>query len=106
MARAKSVAQPALAYSYIRFSSPQQAEGDSLRRQHELRDAWLKRSGARLDTSLTLRDEGVSGFTGSHRTNPDRHALAAFLDLVKKGRIPQGSFLVVESLDRLSREHI
>lgn len=94
------------AFSYLRFSSSEQAKGDSLRRQTELRDAWIKKSGAVLDTSVTLRDEGVSGFTGNHRINPDRHALAAFLELVKAGRIPRGSFLVVESLDRLSREHI
>jgi DNA invertase Pin-like site-specific DNA recombinase len=94
------------AYSYLRFSSPQQAEGDSLRRQQELRDRWLARSGAALDTSLSLKDEGVSAFSGDHRTNPDRHALAAFLELVRRGRIPRGSYLVVESLDRLSREHI
>lgn len=99
-------APPAVAYSYVRFSSPEQARGDSLRRQTELRDAWLKRSGAVLDKSLTLRDEGVSAFTGSHRENGDRNALAAFLELVKKNRIPRGSFLIVESLDRLTREHI
>src|SRR5262249_16829687 len=38
--------------------------------------------------------------------NPDRNALAAFLELVKQGRVERGSFLIVESLDRLSREHI
>src|SRR5262249_52934161 len=53
-----------------------------------------------------LEDKGVSGFTGEHRDNPDRHALAAFLALVKKGRITRGSFLIVENLDRLSREDI
>ncbi|HEY1381273.1 MAG TPA: recombinase family protein, partial [Gemmataceae bacterium] len=94
------------AYSYLRFSSPQQADGDSVRRQTELRDAWLKRNGAVLDTSVTLRDDGVSAYTGGHRQNPDRHALAAFLELVKRGRIPRGSYLIVESLDRLSREHV
>ena len=99
-------ASAATAYSYIRFSSAEQARGDSLRRQEELRDAWLAKSGAVLDTSISLRDEGVSAFTGGHRQNPDRHALAAFLELVKRGRVPRGSFLVVESLDRLSREHI
>jgi DNA invertase Pin-like site-specific DNA recombinase len=96
----------AVAYSYIRFSSPEQAKGDSIRRQTELRDAWVKKTGAVLDTSLTLRDEGVSAFNGAHRENPDRNALAAFLNLVKRGRIPRGSYLIVESLDRLSREHI
>ncbi|MCI0704596.1 MAG: recombinase family protein [Planctomycetia bacterium] len=34
------------------------------------------------------------------------HALAAFVNAVKAGRVPSGSFLVVESLDRLSREKI
>jgi hypothetical protein len=48
----------------------------------------------------------VSGFTGRRRENPDRHVLAAFLELVKAGRVPRGSYLVVESLDWLSREHI
>jgi DNA invertase Pin-like site-specific DNA recombinase len=96
----------ATAYSYVRFSSPEQGRGDSVRRQEELRSAWLKRSGAVLDESVTLRDEGVSAFSGAHRENPDRHALAAFLELVRRGRIQRGSYLVVESLDRLSREHI
>lgn len=95
-----------VAYSYLRFSSAEQARGDSIRRQIELRDGWLTRSGARLDTSVSLRDDGKSAFTGEHRRNPDRHALAAFLRLVEKGRVPKGSYLIVENLDRLSREHI
>src|SRR5688572_23142520 len=97
---------PPTAYSYVRFSLPQQAKGDSLRRQEKLRDTWLAKSGAVLDTSVTLLDDGVSAFTGSHRDNPDRNALAAFLDLARRGRIARGSYLVVESLDRLSREDI
>src|SRR5437870_4316442 len=95
-----------LAYSYLRFSRPEQSKGDSTRRQDAMRDAWLEKSGAVLDTSLTLKDEGVSAFTGKHRASPDRHALAAFLDLVQRGRVPRGSYLIVENLDRLSREHI
>jgi DNA invertase Pin-like site-specific DNA recombinase len=95
-----------LAYSYVRFSHPSQAAGDSLRRQTELRDAWLARNGVALDTSVTLEDKGVSGYTGAHRDNPDRHALAAFVCLVEKGRVPRGSYLIVESLDRLTREDI
>jgi DNA invertase Pin-like site-specific DNA recombinase len=95
---------PALAYSYLRFSSRQQAKGDSIRGQTEARDAWCLRNKVELDTSLTLTDKGVSAFTGGHRENPDRHALAAFLRLVEAGRIPKGSYLIVEALDRLSRE--
>src|SRR6516165_10425780 len=96
-----------LAYSYLRFSSPEQAKGDSIRRQTEARDAWLVRHpSVTLDTSLTLHDKGVSGFSGKHRLNADRFALAAFLKLVDAGRIPEGSYLLLENLDRLSREHI
>src|SRR5262249_22068026 len=41
-----------------------------------------------------------------HRKNPDRHALALFLKLVESGKVPRGSYLVIENLDRLSREHV
>jgi DNA invertase Pin-like site-specific DNA recombinase len=94
-----------IAYSYVRFSSRQQAEGDSLRRQAEATRAWCERNGLRLDESTTLKDLGKSAFTGAHRQNPDRHALAAFLKLVEAGRVPRDSYLVIENLDRLSREH-
>jgi hypothetical protein len=92
-----------IAYSYLRFSSPAQAEGQSVRRQTDLRDAWLKRHPAvKLDETLKA-DEGVSGYTGDNRKNP-KHALAQFLDLVGRGRVPAGSDLIVENLDRLTRE--
>src|SRR5262245_40062042 len=94
------------AYSYLRFSSPQQATGDSVRRQTEKTADWCRRNKVQLDASITLRDDGVSAFKGKHRENPDTHALAAFVNAVKTGRVPAGSYLVVESLDRLSREKI
>lgn len=94
-----------VAYSYLRFSSTSQADGDSVRRQNALRDDWLKRHPAiKLDTSLRLVDSGVSGFRGKHRSDK-RNSLAQFLELVKRGSIPSGSWLIVESVDRLSREH-
>jgi DNA invertase Pin-like site-specific DNA recombinase len=95
-----------VAYSYIRFSTPEQARGDSLRRQVEAAKEWCDKNGARLDTSMTLRDLGKSAYLGEHRKNPDRYALAGFLKLVEGGKIPRGSFLVIESLDRLTREHV
>jgi DNA invertase Pin-like site-specific DNA recombinase len=93
-----------LAYSYVRFSTSEQLDGDSLRRQTEAAAEWCQRNSVCLDTSLTLRDLGVSAFRGKHRQNPDRNALAAFLKLVEQGRVPRGSYLVIENLDRLSRE--
>lgn len=92
-----------VAYSYIRFSAKEQERGDSLRRQTDLRDAWLKRHpGVKLDP-LTLRDLGVSAFRGLHRSG-DAHALGEFLKAVESGRVAKGSLLLLENLDRLSRE--
>jgi DNA invertase Pin-like site-specific DNA recombinase len=99
-----STPPPSVAYSYIRFSHPEQAAGDSLRRQAEAAAEWCQRNGVYLDTSLTLHDLGKSAYTGAHRQNPDRHALAAFLKLVEQGKVARGSHLVLENLDRLSRE--
>src|SRR4029453_12220798 len=62
--------------------------------------------GVSLDASLSFRDMGKSAFLGEHRKNPDRFALAAFLKLVEDGRVARGSYLVIESLDRLTREHV
>jgi DNA invertase Pin-like site-specific DNA recombinase len=89
-------------FSYIRFSTAEQQKGDSLRRQVEATEAWCKRNGAALDASLTLRDLGKSAFRGRHRD--DKAALGAFLRAINQGKVPKGSFLVLENLDRLSRE--
>src|SRR5262249_6090440 len=94
---------PPLAFSYVRFSSPAQAQGDSLRRQTEAARAWCERNGAAFDTSLTLHDLGKSAFKGDHHRR-DKYALGAFIKLAEAGRVPPGSFLIIERLDRLTRE--
>lgn len=96
----------AVAYSYIRFSTTDQRKGDSLRRQTEAARNWCNRNDVHLDESLTFRDLGKSAYLGEHRKNPDRSALAGFLKLVQDGRVARGSYLVIESLDRLTREHV
>ncbi|MFO0926384.1 MAG: recombinase family protein [Gemmataceae bacterium] len=94
-----------LAYSYLRFSDRNQRTGDSLRRQTDGRlDAFLARHKLTLDTTVTLRDLGVSAFRGKHRG--DKYALGQFLQAAKDGRIPAGGYTVVENLDRLTREEV
>lgn len=88
-------------YSYIRFSSPEQKKGDSLRRQTQGAEDWAREHGYILDNELTLKDEGLSAFKGKHRTEG---ALGEFFKLVQDGKVIKGSALIVESLDRLSRE--
>ncbi|MGO4509001.1 hypothetical protein AB4Z51_18475 [Bradyrhizobium sp. 2TAF36] len=44
------------AYSYKRFSTPAQEQGDSLRRQTKMAQDWASRMGVPLDTELNLTD--------------------------------------------------
>ena len=90
-----------VAISYIRFSSAQQSEGDSLRRQLEMTRTYATKHNLSLDESLTYRDLGVSGWKGKHRTEG---MLKALLDGIKAGRVRPGTALLVERLDRLTRE--
>ncbi|MFD2263467.1 recombinase family protein [Lacibacterium aquatile] len=87
-------------YSYLRFSSPQQKRGDSKRRQTELIKKWAE--DLKLEIAEAYMDEGVSAYSGANIA--DGGALGIFLAKVKAGEIARGSVLVVESLDRLSRQ--
>jgi len=96
-----SIANMARAYSYIRFSTPEQAAGDSLRRQTELSEIYAEKHKLVFDKSLDLHDKGLSAFSGANRK---KGALAVFLRAVEQGIVKPGSYLLVESLDRLSRD--
>ena len=87
-------------YSYARFSTPEQAKGDSSRRQAEAARRWAFRKGLQLDESLAIRDEGVSAFRGANALDG---GLSRFLAACERGLIDVGSYLLVESLDRISR---
>ncbi|MFM0296798.1 MULTISPECIES: recombinase family protein [Paraburkholderia] len=89
------------AYSYIRFSSAPQERGDSVRRQTKLSVEYASEHGLILDEALTLRDLGLSAFDGA---NIAKGALGAFLESARKGLIPEGAVLLVESFDRISRQ--
>jgi DNA invertase Pin-like site-specific DNA recombinase len=92
-----------LAYSYIRFSTMSQKHGRSYDRQMDACKAWVDKMGFTLSEDLFL-DEGRSGYSGEHLG--EKGQLRRFIDLVDAGRIPKGSYLVIESLDRLSREGV
>src|SRR5215472_16432908 len=87
-----------IAYSYLRWSTPIQSWGDSDRRQIEWATAWCEQNDCVL--AEVYRDSGVSAFEGKNRS---KGALRDFLNAVKSGKI-KPKYLVVENLDRLSRE--
>jgi DNA invertase Pin-like site-specific DNA recombinase len=88
-----------LAYPYLRYSSGRQKEGDSERRQGEWFAEVCQREGWQIDRSFTLEDRGKSAFHGDHL----KADLGRFLEAVNGGRVPRGSVLLVEELDRLDR---
>jgi DNA invertase Pin-like site-specific DNA recombinase len=89
------------AYSYLRFSTPEQQRGDSFRRQTEAAEVYATRNDLKLDTELSFQDLGVSAYRGK---NADTGRLGDFLAAVRVGAVPRDSYLLVESLDRLSRQ--
>src|ERR1700722_13018233 len=92
-----------IAFSYLRFSTPEQASGDSRRRQLAMAEEYAADHHLKLDRQLSFRDLGVSAF---HGENARDGALRAFLEAIEHNLVPKGSFLLVESLDRLSRDRI
>lgn len=94
------------AYSYIRFSTPDQASGHSYRRQREAAERYCAKNGLELvaDKEYHFFDSGRSAYKGKHLD--DTGQLARFLNFVENGTIASGSLLIVENLDRLSRQHL
>jgi DNA invertase Pin-like site-specific DNA recombinase len=95
--------EEARAYSYVRFSTPSQAAGASQQRQTERAAKYAQDHGLTLDTELNMTDLGVSAFRGK---NSRTGALGEFLEAVQKGYVPKGSYLLIENIDRLSRDDI
>lgn len=92
------------AISYVRFSTKSQSVGDSTKRQSKYISDWLKHNpDYYLDESLRFQDLGISGFSGA---NAKSGAFGEFLAAVESGYIEPGSVLLVESLDRVSRQDI
>jgi DNA invertase Pin-like site-specific DNA recombinase len=101
-------AMPRRLYSYLRFSSLEQKKGHSQERQMDLAAEILPELEAKygpllVDDSLHMDDEGLSAFRGRHLKVG---ALGDFCAAIDAKLVPPGSILVVEKLDRLSRQEI
>jgi len=83
------------------MSTPEQLKGDSLRRQMASSDAYIKEH--ELELVEMINDAGISAFNGK---NAEFGGLSRFLALIKGGKVEPGSYFIVESLDRISRQNI
>ena len=90
-------AKPAIIYA--RFSTPSQEKGDSLERQiGDCRD-FCERNG--LTVVDEIADLGRSAYKGDHLSIGE---LGKLTDRIMSGEIEAGTTLVVEKMDRLSRQ--
>lgn len=90
------------AYSYVRFSSKKQELGHSLKRQNDLIAAYVAKHKLILSTE-SYKDLGVSAFKGK---NALEGSLNTFIKAVESGVIEPGSILLIEAIDRISRQEI
>ena len=88
-----------IGHSYLRWSSSEQTKGDSLRRQIEARDRICQHRAITLVESYT--DPGVSAHRGKHRTKGNLARLLKDIGTT----IKSGEYLLIENIDRLSREN-
>ena len=92
-------------FVYHRVSSDQQLDGSGIARQAELLESYLERTGicAEMDdpAPVVLSDQGVSAFKG---LNISEGELGAWMEQVRNG-MWDSSILVVESIDRFSRQN-
>jgi DNA invertase Pin-like site-specific DNA recombinase len=88
------------AYSYVRMSTPDQLKGDSLRRQYARTLHYAEQHN--LEIVEKFDDLGISAFRGK---NAEFGKLAKFKALIESGDVERGSYLIVESMDRLSRQN-
>ena len=88
------------AYSYVRFSTPDQLLGDSKRRQLQMAMDYCRRHGLTL-SDRSFEDLGISGFSGKSRPS-----LEELLQCIDNGVIKKGDYILIETFDRLSRQGI
>ncbi|NOH39979.1 hypothetical protein F0267_17310 [Vibrio coralliilyticus] len=85
-------------YSYIRFSTEKQKDGDSLSRQTEAAKRYAEQHDYDYQDS-SFKDLGVSGWS-----KKERNGLESMLTAVERGSVAKGDMIFIENVDRLTRK--
>ncbi|MFM7550016.1 MAG: recombinase family protein [Cyanobacteriota bacterium] len=86
--------------SYSRVSCRLQLDGGGLERQMDMARRWCAQNGCQLDEELELVDPGRSAYSGAHL----KGALGQLLYLFANGELQEGTVILIEAIDRLSRQ--
>lgn len=89
------------AYAYIRFSRAIQATGDSENRQLTALELFETTTGTKIVE--VVYDKGKSAFRGDNARSGN---FKEMLDRMQSGAIRRGDYLVVESIDRITRQRV
>ena len=89
------------AYAYIRFSRAIQATGDSENRQLTALELFETSTGTKIVE--IVYDKGKSAFRGDNARSGN---FKEMLDRMGSGAIRAGDYLVVESIDRITRQRV
>lgn len=89
------------AYAYIRYSRAVQQTGDSENRQLTALDLFETSIGTPI--AEVVYDKGKSAFRGDNARSGN---FKEMLDRMESGAIRKGDYLVVESIDRITRQRV
>lgn len=87
------------AIAYVRYSTAIQSEGDSVDRQTTPLGAFEEKFNVKI--RKIFMDEGVSSYKGD---NIKKGKFKEILDEIEDGFVRPGDYLVIESIDRISRQ--
>ncbi|MFM2580654.1 recombinase family protein [Vibrio fortis] len=87
------------AYIYSRISSKAQKTGHGLDRQQDITLAYAAQN------NFTVADEVFQDVASGYHGKQMEGRLGVFLEAIKQGKVTTPAALIVESLDRLGREH-
>lgn len=88
-------------YAYVRYSSIAQATGESVDRQISPLKQFTEETDVQIKEIII--DEGVSSYKGK---NVNKGKFKEILDRIDSGVIRKGDYIVVESIDRITRQRV
>lgn len=92
---------PPVAYAYVRYSTLAQASGGSVDRQITPLKAFSEQTG--VEIKEVVIDDGVSSYKGK---NVNKGKFKEILNRIDSGVIRKGDYIVVESIDRITRQRV
>jgi resolvase-like protein/recombinase-like zinc beta ribbon protein/recombinase len=100
----KEIDNDTLVMCYMRWSTKDQFDGDSGRRQLTEAEKWCEENGYKFDKKNVIQDSGKSGYYAENFSK--KGALGKFIFAVKNKQYDKGTILLIEDYSRFSRDNV